>query len=208
MQPTADDFKPIIDELTRMPLPINHYRNKSGSGRSQAFGVVNRRCLPPDYSRLCWQRPYLYKLLLDYAEKFVPIPFTSITVNQNYLASKHRDKGNVGNSYLVAFGDYTGGELQIYEGDLSGCHDVRNPLITDFSKVFHEVKPYDGNRYSLVYYVAKKSGGLPPPSIEMINNKWTFKRGDDIVVGLPHPLKGRVKPKMTVVKCDAIVEFI
>jgi len=208
MQPTSEDFTSIIEELNRCPLPVNHYRNKSGSGRSQAFGVVNRRCLPPDYSRLCWQRPYLYKLLLDYGKKFVPIPYTSITVNQNYLASKHRDKGNVGNSYLVAFGDYTGGELQIYEGDLSGCHDVRTPLTTDFSKVFHEVKPYVGNRYSLVYYVAKKSSGLPAPSVEMINGKWTFKRGDEAINGLPHPLKGRVKPKMMVIKCDAVVEFV
>jgi hypothetical protein len=208
---TPEDYGAILLELVRQPIPVNNYRNKAGSGRSQTFGVVNRRCMPPDYSRHCWQRPYLYKLLLEFGKKFVTpagIPFTSITVNQNYLASKHRDKGNVGPSYLVSFGPYTGGELQIFEGDLSGCHDVRTPMVTDFSKVYHAVLPFTGDRYSLVYYVAKNSAGLPAPSVESVDGKLVFKRGDEVVRGLPHPLKGRVKPPMRVIKCDAVVEFL
>jgi hypothetical protein len=207
---TSDDYGDILLELVRQPIPVNNYRNKAGSGRSQTFGVVNRRCLPPDYSRLCWQRPYLYKLLLDFGKKHVPadIPFTSITVNQNYRADKHRDKGNVGRSYLVSFGPYTGGELQIFEGDLSGCHNVRTPIIADFSKVYHAVLPFTGDRYSLVYYVAKNSDGLPAPTVESVEGKWAFKRGDEVVAGLPHPLRGRKKVPMTIVKCDAVVEFV
>lgn len=202
------DIEPIIDELKRQKLPVNNYRNKSGSGRSQAFGIVCRRCLPPDYSRLCWQRPYLYKLLLDFGKKYVSIPFTSITVNQNYKASKHRDKGNTGQSYLVAFGNFTGGELEIHEGPLTGIHDVRSPLITDFSKVEHSVRPFTGDRYSLVFYVAKKSEGLPVPSIEQHHGKWVFKRGDEIIEGLPHPLKGRKKIPMTKVEGPVSVDFV
>jgi len=210
MVPTAEDFTEIIAELERQPIPVNNYRNKSGSGRSQAFGVVNRRSCPPDYSRHCWMRPYLYKLLLEFGNKFVPadIAFTSITVNQGYLAAKHRDKGNVGVSYLVAFGDYTGGELDILEGDISGCYNVRTPIVADFSKVYHAVRPFQGTRYSLVYYVAKNSDGLPPPSVEKVGTKWVFKRGEEIVTSLPHPLKGRVKPPMRIVHCDAVVEFV
>lgn len=207
MIPSEQDFAPIINELTRQPLPTNLYRNKAGPGRSQAFGVVSRRCLPPDYSRLCWQRPYLYKLLLDFGTKFVTIPYTSITLNQNYAASKHRDKGNVGLSYLVAFGTYTGGALTIHEGDLAGTHDVKTPLITDFSKVFHSVEPFEGQRYSLVFYTAKKSEGLPPPSVEQVDGSWVFKRGDEIVKGLPHPLKGRTRPVMSKVDTDVSVSF-
>jgi hypothetical protein len=210
MNPVAEDFAAIILELKRCPLPINHYRNKTGTGRSQAFGIVNRRCLSPDYGRLCWLRPYIYKLLLDYGKKFVPIPFTSITLNQNYQAAPHRDKGNIGDSYLVAFGPYSeGGALLISEGDLSGCHDVRyRPLITDFSRVTHSVQPFVGDRYSLVYYTAKRAEGVPPPSVVELGGKWVFKRGDEIVSGLPHPLKGRVRPKMSVIKCDVVVEFV
>jgi len=180
-------------ELERHPIPINKYRLTSGSGCSQAFGIVNRRCLPPDYSRQCWTRPYLYKLLLDYGRAHVSIPFTSITVNQNYKADAHRDKGNVGQSYLVAFGDYTGGELEIHEGPLKGLHDVRTPVVTDFSRVLHSVRPFQGNRYSLVYYTCKNSEGLPPASVELQEGKWVFLRGQEVCSGLPHPLRNRTK---------------
>ena len=190
----ATEFTEIIQELKRQPIPKNEYRNIAGSGRSQAFGVVCKRSMPPDYSRLCWLRPYLYKLLLDFAEKHVKIPYTSITLNQNYAAAPHRDKGNVGVSYLVAFGDYTGGELELLEGD-KGLYDVRTPLITDFSKVLHAVKPFTGDRYSLVFYTAKKSQGLPIPSVKYIDGEYIFYRGEEICRGLPHPLKGRKKEK-------------
>ena len=194
-------FRRIEEELQRQPLPVNHYRTLSGSGRSQAFGKVGKRCMPPDYSRQCWKRPYLYKLLLDFAESYVSIPFTSITVNQSYRAEPHKDKNNVGDSFLVAFGDYTGGELKIHEGDLSGSHDIRfKPIITDFSKVLHSVSDFQGNRYSLVFYTYKDNkfpdSILPPPSVVEIDGVWTFKRGDQIIKknqGLPHPLKNRIK---------------
>jgi len=187
------ELAPILDELRRRPLPINKYRNIAGDGRSQAFGVVGRRCLPPDYSRNCWQRPYLYKLLLDFGEKHVQIPWTSITVNDNYKAAPHRDRGNVGESYLIGFGDYSGGELQIHEGDLSGSHSVRHkPLVTDFSKVLHSVQQWEGQRYSLVFYTAKRSAGLPPPSVRDVAGKLSFFRGEEQCDGLPHPLKGRI----------------
>lgn len=190
-------FEPIIQELQRRSLEINEYRRKAGSGRSQTFGVVNRRCLPPDYSRLCWTRPYLYKLLLEFGEKYVDISFNAITLNENYQAEKHRDKHNSGNSFLVAFGHYTGGELLIHEGDLSGCHNIcHKPIITDFSKVLHSVSNFIGQRYSLVYYTltSNRLTELPPPSVKEENNQFFFYRGTEkITDGLPHPLKGKKK---------------
>lgn len=198
----AEAFEALIKELERRPLCVNKYRLVSGAGKSQTFGVVNRRSLAPDYSRQNWLRPYLYKLLLDFAAKYVSIPYTSITLNQNYKAKPHKDKGNIGNSFLVSFGNFTGGNLKIYGGEvgtsLSTSVDVRTPLITDFSKVFHEVEEFQGDRYSLVFYTLDKkhykdAPELPPPSVVKIGNKFFFKRGDVVIRdGLPHPLKGRV----------------
>lgn len=191
-------FQGIINELTRRPLETNKYRLTSGAGKSQTFGLVNRRSLPCDYSRLCWLRPLLYKLLLEFAEKYVTIPYTSITINQNYKAKAHKDKGNKGESFLVSFGNYTGGNLKILEGPLQGEHDVRTPLITDFSKVLHEVQDFQGDRYSLVFYTIdarnfKDAETPPPPSVIQSGNKYFFKRGDVVIKdGLPHPLKGRM----------------
>lgn len=183
----------IQKELERLPISINKYRPSSGDGRSQAFGIVNRRCLPPDYSRQCWLRPYLYHLLLEYGRNHVPFAFTSVTVNQNYKADPHRDRGNIGESYLVAFGDYINGELEIHEGPLKGLHDVRQPIIADFTKILHSVKEFQGTRYSLVYYTCKKSEGLPEASVELQEDKWVFLRGGIVCKNLPHPLAGRKK---------------
>ena len=81
-------FDEIYQELKRRPIGKNEYRLMSGSGRSQAFGIVNKRSMPPDYSRQNWLRPKLYKLLLDFGQKYVDISYNSITVNQNYAADK------------------------------------------------------------------------------------------------------------------------
>jgi hypothetical protein len=196
MEIPESDFHDIITELQRKSLDVNHYRS-SGIGKSQVFGVVNRRCLPADYSRWCWRRPYLYHLLLEFAKKHVHIPFTSITVNQSYPCEPHKDKNNIGNSFLVSFGSFTGGELEIHEGELTGLHDIcRKPIIADFSKITHSVKPFVGERFSLVFYINKGnhkvSPDIPDARVEKEGDEYVFYRGDVKIekkVGLPHPLK-------------------
>jgi hypothetical protein len=206
-------FEDIICELKTKPLEENRYRIKAGIGQSQAFGIVGRRCLPPDYSRNNWLRPKLYCHLLEFAEKFVDISWNAVTVNQNYKADKHRDKNNKGPSFLVAFGDYTGGNLSIYEGDLSGSHNIFcRPLITDFSKVFHAVEPFEGSRYSLVYYwfVNNRLGPLPAPSVKKEGGKYFFYRGEEKITpktGLPHPLRNRKKVVTGIVKVEKEVRI-
>ena len=199
-------FAQILEELERRPLQMNKYRNLAGAGQTQAFGVVGRRCLPPDYSRQCWARPRLYQLLLEFGDRWVRpagVDFTSVTVNCNYAAAPHRDKNNDGHSFLVGFGNYQGGDLTIEEGSLKGNWSIRfNPIITDFSKVLHCVKEgWTGDRYSLVFYRYSNPKWptptpLPPPSVKEIETgKLCFFRGEEICYGLPHPLKGRKKVK-------------
>jgi hypothetical protein len=197
MRLAAEAFQPIVDELHRQSLGINGYRIKTGIGRSQAFGLVGKRSQAPDYSRQCWKRPYLFKLLLEFGEKYVDIPYNAITVNENYVCAPHYDKNNIGESLVVAFGDYTGGELVIHEGNLKGSHNVcHRPLVTDFSKVLHSVKPFTGERFSLVYYLyddARWEIDVPNPSVRQEGDEWVFYRGDERIdkkEGLPHPLKG------------------
>lgn len=200
-----DIFDDIIKELEERPLPMNPYRKVAGSGRSAAFGFVNRRCLEPDISRLCWRRAKLYKMLLEFGRRYCPIPFTSITLNQDYAAAPHRDKGNTGLSYLVAFGNYQGGELEVLEHpDLSGVYNINcQPILFDGANLTHAVRTFTGHRYSLVYYTLAKTPGkkledyvpVELPSgwgLEYTNaeGKSTILRGNK---GLPHPLAGRRK---------------
>ena len=215
MEPVPQEaFSEILQELQRQPLPINKFRRKVGLGRSNTMGLVNRRSLPPDYSRYCWFRPYLYKLLLDYGHKNVPFPFTSITINENYSAGPHRDKGNQGDSYLVAFGSYTGGNLKVWEGDLSGSLDICNkPIVMDFTRTLHSVEPWIGNRYSLVYYNLKPDripADMPAPSVKLEAGKWIFYRGDTAVTRkkpLPHPLRNRIKKHIVINDTPVTVTF-
>lgn len=200
-----DIFNEIIQELESRPLPNNQYRKKAGEGKSAAFGFVNKRSQGTDISRLCWRRPRLYKLLLDFGLRYCPIPFEAITLNQDFAASPHRDKGNRGLSYLVAFGAYQGGELQILDqSDLSGCYNINcQPILFDGANLTHAVRPFTGHRYSLVFYNLAK-----PPAKKLLQyiptelpSGWvliyTDEEGRETLLkgnaGLPHPLKGRKK---------------
>ena len=126
------------------------------------------------------------------------IPWNAITVNQNYKAQPHRDKGNLGLSYLIGFGDYTGGELEILEGEAKGLHDIRyKPIIHNFMNDLHCVRDFKGNRFSLVYYWADLRGAkLPPPSVKTVDGEFRFFRGQELIdkkEGLPHPKRGKTK---------------
>jgi len=178
----AEAFDPIIQELNRRPLETNKSRLKSGIGKSQIFGLVNSRLLPIDYSRLCWLRPYLYKLLLEFGSKYVKIPYTSIIITQNYKDRSKKTKTQRGVSFLVSFGDYTGGSL-ITGGEKK---DIRTPLITDFSALQYEIEDFQGSRFSLMYYSLDIQNPLPPPSVIQSGSKFFFKRGDVIIKdGIP-----------------------
>jgi hypothetical protein len=174
-------FEPLIAELTRRPLLINNNRKNSGRGRSQTFGVVKKRRSPNDYSRHCRDRPYLYKLLMDFSANLHGFKYNSITLNQNYCCAPHRDKNNHGESVVIAFGDYTGGELVIESGKHAGENNIRhNAICEDFSLHTHWVRPFKGNRYSVVFYNCS-APDLPPPSVKNIDNEWIFCRGDVLV---------------------------
>lgn len=192
----------IAEELSRRPLDVNRYRTNVGEGRSQCFGIVGKRCLPPDLSRQSWKNAYLHHLLMEYARENIKIPFTSIQVNQNMTCASHKDKGNIGISAIVAFGDYEGGEL-VVEGVK---HDIKNKIfLFDGSLQEHYTAPFTGTRYSLVYHtIAPQTRfGMRVPSIAeyepvLDDGKWKIRRVSDGSlfygkIGLPHPLRGLVR---------------
>ena len=196
----ATAFDEIIQELQFRPLGVNKYRVKSGEGRSQAFLVVGRRNLLPDYSRLCWTRPKLLKHLLDFADKYVDISYNAITVNEDYKTLPHYDRHNIGVSYLVSFGNFLGGDLIIHNDDITEYRSIyHKPMKADFSKILHSTEAFEGKRYSLVFYqyhLPNRPINLPKPSVRFEEGEYRFYRGDEWIkknVGLPHNLSGRKK---------------
>jgi hypothetical protein len=175
MQPTFvkeiphEDLAAIAQELERQPIGVNHDRRVSGAGRSQAFGIVKRMSYRPWVSRNCWTRPHLWKLLQEFADKHVEVPWKAVQVNVNYESKPHRDKGNQGESFIVGFGEYTGGDLVIH-GDSNlepgVTYDTRYRAHSfNGSELLHSNRPHVGNKYSLVFFDWKMpawwDGGLP-----------------------------------------------
>ncbi|CAD7959266.1 unnamed protein product [Amoebophrya sp. A120] len=78
--------------------------------------------------------------------------FTSITVNKNYAANAHRDANHYrGNARIIAVGDFTGGEL--FVTDFDKRIDIRNAWHDFDARELHGTFPFDGERFSVVYFV-------------------------------------------------------
>jgi hypothetical protein len=92
--------------------------------------------------------------------------WTSINVNANYAGALHRDANNEGPSFIKAFGDFKGGQLNYWgddnkaEGSVETCCEAKDKVTMDISKQLllfdgnrgHSVENFKGNRYSLVYF--------------------------------------------------------
>merc|ERR1711970_589287 len=73
-------------------------------------------------TKVTMQYPYFAKLLCQYvrdqtADAEHDFPFTCITINSGFEGRLHRDRLNVGPSFIKAMGSFSGGELVYYTGD-------------------------------------------------------------------------------------------
>jgi len=146
---SASAFEPLLEELIREQITVNHDRALAGKGRSQAFGIIRRWSYRPHLARNTWMRPRLWQLLLNFASAHVPISWDGVTVNDTYQSAPHRDKGNQGQSFTVSFGDFTGGELCIGPTKYDTRH--KGLLFNGFSDE-HWTAPFEGRRFCLVFY--------------------------------------------------------
>jgi hypothetical protein len=163
-------LKDLLEELESIKFPQQHRANIKGASdripRGFVLGTVNlinptaiqRRDATQMESLKSSSKKYakVYALAQQLIQMHDPdFEYTSIQFNKNNKCAKHRDARNVGESYIVAFGDYEGGELVIYGDDDAVC-DVVNLKNTfhyfDGSRHAHETAPFEGTRYSLVYY--------------------------------------------------------
>jgi hypothetical protein len=142
---------------------------------SDTLGVIPSR---NDHSMIittaCEGHQNFVRLLSSWARKRSPngdLPFTTISLNKNYAGRLHRDSGNIGPSIGLAIGPFTGGRLRFWADD-SGrgsrsrhVEQVRNEpsvllnikqCVVFDGNCAHEVQPFDGERYSLIFFTVKK----------------------------------------------------
>ena len=102
---------------------------------------------------------------------FDELPFTTISLNKNYAGRLHRDSGNFGPSIGLAIGPFTGGKLRYWAEDShkgmrgsqvedaraepSVALNIKQGVVFD-SNCAHEVEPFEGERYSLIFFTLKK----------------------------------------------------
>lgn len=134
----------------------------------------------PEFARLLnrWLRE---RIPDDLGAKFV---FTSININKNYAGRLHRDGNNVGPSMIRALGEFTGGKLNYYPNDdrsdkleqLSEKVEKRIKLNIDAGlalfdgKRAHEVDPFEGERYSLVFFTCPRFWKIPEETLELLHS--------------------------------------
>ena len=148
-------------------------------------GVQSRGRL--QFTRNTFKFPNLTRLILRYIQLLPHVQdfeCTSIQINRNLRTIPHRDSNNRGYSIGWAVGNWTGGDLFLYDphgieqlvvsdaackvasmGDiLPGRRlDVRQPICFDGNTI-HATMPFQGDRVMMVFFCVKRNLPVSPSS--------------------------------------------
>ena len=110
--------------------------------------------------------PELFDLLKNLIHKYHPdFEYTTIQINKNIMSPPHVDKNNIGPSYIIGLGDYTGGKLCI-EGR---PYNIKNRWRYFDGTKGHWVEKFTGTRYTIIYFTHT----FKPPNQKLKNIKIT-----------------------------------
>lgn len=155
--------KPIFHRVNKHIKPITckygtTFRQKIGND-IRPYDPVNKGY----FTKARIDNPELMDVFNEYRDLYFPgFIFTDITINYmppGAMMAPHYDRTNVGDSILVGFGDYTGGDTFIQNEDdrnYTGWDIRRQTLKFNGAMRHHFVSSVSsGERYSLVFYNGK-----------------------------------------------------
>ncbi|OLP84885.1 hypothetical protein AK812_SmicGene34186 [Symbiodinium microadriaticum] len=115
-------------------------------------------------------------LLQRLPEEAAAFKWTSLNLNCNYAARRHRDANNFGPSFIQAFGKFTGGTLSVWPEDnkqegkphqlpekMKQTVDIKKNLVLFNGNTAHEVNDFEGTRFSVVYFCCGCHDKTPKP---------------------------------------------
>ena len=149
---------PTTDRANILRTGQNNYEGfvlglvNSWAGKGSRAGykqIISMKTREPRYKKLFRETKKLMRL------KDPKFKFTSIQYNKNQRAARHRDAKNMGVSYIVGLGNYTGGELIIFDENEKNPkkHDINGKFLTFNGSIYpHETARFKGERYTLVFY--------------------------------------------------------
>ena len=172
------DFDTITTELQNLRFNKSSARRQSVGRKASerdklevyywVWGYIrNYRGYPPDNKKVIQMSNASYypknQRVIEYAKALImqhdpDFKYTSIQFAKNMKTLKHVDKNNVGESYIIALGDFTGGALRVYDGDTDTYKDIdiHNKFYKfNGSQVYHETGDFEGIRFTLTYFTIK-----------------------------------------------------
>eukprot|EP00746_Dinoflagellata_sp_MGD_P157675 gnl/MRDRNA2_/MRDRNA2_86284_c0_seq2.p1 gnl/MRDRNA2_/MRDRNA2_86284_c0~~gnl/MRDRNA2_/MRDRNA2_86284_c0_seq2.p1 ORF type:complete len:501 (+),score=100.00 gnl/MRDRNA2_/MRDRNA2_86284_c0_seq2:87-1589(+) len=139
--------------------------------RSDTVGLLRDRTGDIHLTHATRRYPNFVQIICQWLRDRMPseVPsfkFTSLNLNCNYAAKRHRDGNNFGPSMIKAFGPFTGGQLNVFPDDDKSIQDfnklpesekvqldIQKNLAMFNGNSAHEVEPFQGKtRYSIVYF--------------------------------------------------------
>ena len=170
-------------EETKFPKCITRKNVSKEPTESFALGMINYRGQKfldgkvKGPSRYNSKYPELYEELCNLINISKPdFKYTTIQVNKNVVSNPHVDKNNVGPSYIIALGDFSGGKLVI-EGDE---YNIKNRWKNFDGKLGHWITPFLGTRYSLVYFTHTFKPPCPSLRNIIVTTDGLYKKGEKI----------------------------
>lgn len=156
----------ILKELEIMHLPTTFKTNsKHGANHAIRVGVTDqvgaRQTLFKKDSKSALRYPHFINICQEFLNSHMPyFKYDCIYVNKNTICKPHLDSGNSSNTLLIGLGDYIEGEtlLHIPSDAPHITHkdieiDIKmKSLLFNGSKIIHSSKPFNGTRYSLVFF--------------------------------------------------------
>lgn len=149
-------LKELYKELQKITIPYKQgksSRHEFPKHRATTFGITRARYsgkVGPSWATLKW--PHIWEEIQKVGQH-LNFEFTSVQVNHNVCCPSHKDTNNVGDSLLISFGEYTGGEIVI-DGETKNAY--HNPIIFNGYELEHYNLPHEGNKYSLVFFNTEK----------------------------------------------------
>ena len=129
------------------------------------FGYIHKRFCPDMILSKCTLADMdTYAKLMGLIHNHDPgFSYSTIVVNKNLQCKKHIDKMNKGLTWITACGDYTGGQLRVYDGnsDKYVDHDIHDKWLLFDGQNPHETLPFTGNRFVAIYCTHKNWKGTP-----------------------------------------------
>lgn len=88
-------------------------------------------------------------------EKDPSYKYTTIQINKNVKTDWHKDKSNIGKSYCLSLGNFTGGALELKTDSGIVPLDTKHKMVFYDGDIEHRTGSYKGTRYAIIWFKRK-----------------------------------------------------